>query len=120
MKMPDTIKTAFLLIMFLTLTGCFNQFSKLKNEQFDVLRTNVTQILGEGYEVKEINVSNEGYTDDGKTEYVVDYSFTLNKPFLLLPSSNLPGKMVFKKDDKGDWKCTFNSGNPSELFNLLR
>jgi len=85
-----------------------------------MLKKTVTQILGEGYEVKKININNEGYTNDTKNEYVVDFSFDLNKPFLLFPSSNIPGKLVFKKDNNGDWSCVFNSGNPGELFNLFR
>jgi len=111
---------AALFLFGLVIAACNPRFSSLKKEQFDILRQNVEQILGSGYRVSKIDISNEGYTNDSKTEYVVDFTFSLNKPILLLPSTNLPGKLIFSKDPQGDWKCTFNSGNPSELFNILR
>lgn len=111
---------SMLCLICLALAACNLKFSSLKHEQFDILKQNVTQILGSGYQVKKIDISNEGYTNEAKTEYVVDFSFSLNKPILLLPSTNLPGKLIFNKDSQGEWKCTFNSGNPSELFNLLQ
>lgn len=107
-------------LVSLIIPACNLKFSSLKQEQFDILKQNVAQILGSGYQVKKIDISNEGYTNEAKTEYVVDFSFSLNKPILLLPSTNLPGKLIFSKDPQGEWKCTFNSGNPSELFNILQ
>ena len=50
----------------------------------------------------------------------MDFSFDLAKPLAFLPSSNLPGKLIFQRDSEGEWNCSFNSGNPSELFNLLQ
>jgi hypothetical protein len=107
-------------IISLTLAACSQKFGSLKEEQFDILKQSVSQILGNGYEVKKVDIGNEGYTNDNKDEYVVDFTFSLNKPTLLLPSTNLPGKLIFSKDPTGEWKCTFNSGNPSELFNFLQ
>ncbi len=80
----------------------------------------MVEILGEEYKVKKIRISNEGYSDDAKHEYVVDFSFDLAKPLTFLPSSNLPGKLIFQRNAEGVWSCSFNTGNPSELFNLLQ
>ncbi|MFA7097239.1 MAG: hypothetical protein WC383_12280 [Gammaproteobacteria bacterium] len=107
-------------IILLTFVACSTKFSGLKTQQFDILKQNVTKTLGEDYQVKKIEVINEGYTNEEKNYYVVEFAFSLNRPFLLLPSSNLPGKLVFSKDASGEWECTFNSGNPSELLNLFR
>ena len=106
-------------LLCVLLSACGSPFSSLKKEQFDILKANVTNVLGEGYKVKNITIENEGYTSDAKDEYVVDFKFDLNKPFAMFPSTNLPGKLVFSKNEEGEFKCTFNSGNPSELFNLF-
>lgn len=120
MRQPHYIRYLLLLcLLSLALSSCSLQFNRLKKEQFDILKQSVSQILGSGYEVKKITITNEGYTDAAKTEYVVDFAFDLNKPILLLPSTNLPGKLIFKKDAKGGWACVFNTGNPGELFNIL-
>ncbi len=109
-----------LFIVCLVATSCSMKFSKLKKEQFDSLKQNVTQFLGASYNVKKITIVSEGYSNDTRTEYVVDFSFDLNKPLMLLPSTNIPGKLIFKKDPKGGWSCIFNSGNPNDLFNILQ
>ncbi|MDP2173492.1 MAG: hypothetical protein Q8M98_09330 [Candidatus Cloacimonadaceae bacterium] len=109
-----------LILIVIALSACNTRFGSLKKEQFDILKQSVSQILGKEYQVKKINISNEGYTNEDKTEYVVDFTFDLNKPLLLLPSSNIPGKFIFSKDESGGWLCVFNSGNPGELFNIFR
>ncbi len=107
------------LLILVLLSGCGSPFSKLKKEQFDILKANVTSILGDEYSVKQIKIETEGYTSDAKDEYVVDFKFDLNKPFAMFPSANLPGKLIFQKNEEGDFQCIFNSGNPSELFQLF-
>ena len=117
MKRAYIIAATLVLVL---LTACDMKLSSLKREQFEVLKRNVVEILGEEYKVKKIRISNEGYSDDAKNEYIVDFSFDLAKPLAFLPSSNLPGKLIFQRDSEGEWNCSFNSGNPSELFNLLQ
>jgi len=119
MRIPGRyyVMIAALLVL---LAACDMKLSSLKREQFEVLKRNVVEILGEEYKVKKIRVSNEGYSDDAKSEYIVDFSFDLAKLLAFLPSSNIPGKLIFQRDSEGEWSCSFNSGNPSELFNLLQ
>jgi len=109
-----------LVLVSLLLSSCWLQIKRLKDEQFRILKASVSQILGSDYEVKKIDISQEGYSNEDKTEYVVDFKFDLNKPVFLFPGTGIPGKLIFSKGTDGEWKCTFNSGNPGELFNLLR
>ncbi|HHV25511.1 MAG TPA: hypothetical protein GXX65_13760 [Methanosarcina sp.] len=120
MKNRTLIILLVLMIILMLIAGCDMKLRKLKKQEFKVLKQNVSQILGSDYKVKSIDIKNEGYMNQDKSEYTVDFSFDLNKPLPLLPSTNLPGRLVFKKDRSGEWKCVFNTGNPSELFNILR
>ncbi|NLK49878.1 MAG: hypothetical protein GX294_04445 [Candidatus Cloacimonetes bacterium] len=107
-----------ILALLLLLAGCIDKISRLKKEQFDILKSNVTQILGQEYKVKKINIQSEGYSES-RDQYTVEFTFDLNKPHPLLPkTTNLPGRLVFAKENEG-WRCIFNSGNPKDLFNLL-
>lgn len=105
------------ILLALLLCSCSSPISRLKKEQFNILKQNVVQLLGEEYKVKKINIQNEGYSDD-QNQYIVDFIFDLNKPHVLLPTSNLPGKLIFAKGEDGKWTCILNTGNPAGLFKL--
>jgi len=113
------VVTAIIYIMMLS-GSCSIGFRRLKREQFEKLKETVTQLLGADYKVDKIRIINEDYSNEQKTEYTVDFTFDLNKPLLLFPAKGIPGKLIFTKDVNGEWICTFNSGNPGELFNLFQ
>jgi type III secretory pathway lipoprotein EscJ len=120
MNKKITIISLILLIVLLFITGCDMKLRKLKKQEFNLLKQNVVQLLGSDYKVQKINISEEGYTNEEQSEYLVEFSFDLNKPILLMTGTGIPGRFVFQKDESGEWKCILNTGNPSELFNFLR
>jgi hypothetical protein len=116
------IKNKSIMIIALSmilLNGCSGgPGSGLKNEQYDIIHKNVKQVLGDEYDAANFNVTEEGYTDQEKTEYKVKFTFDLNKPVLMFDGKKIPAELNFKKGDDG-WKCTFNSANVSGFFNLF-
>lgn len=120
MNKKTIILPLILLTALLFTTGCDMKLHKLKKQEFNLLKQNVVQLLGEDYKVQKINISEEGYTNEEQSEYLVEFSFDLNKPILLMTGTGIPGRFVFQKDESGEWKCILNTGNPSELFNFLR
>lgn len=111
-----------LLILFLftiMFTGCSDTpSSSEKTVQYDLVKENVKKILGSEYEAVNFNVIEEGYTDEAKTKYLIKFTFDLNKSYLVFDGKKIPAELIFNKEN-GEWKCTFNSGNATGLFNLL-
>ncbi|HOD53646.1 MAG TPA: hypothetical protein PKJ08_03875 [Candidatus Cloacimonadota bacterium] len=108
-----------LICSILFLTACNYHIYKLKKEQFNVVRQNVKDILGDEYKVVKFKVAKEGYTNVDKTQYKVEFTFDLNKPVLIFRHTDLPGVLLFEKSG-GNWKCVLNSGNPAQLFNIFQ
>ncbi len=109
------------LLMLFIFAGCSDSPpSSAKKEQFELINDNVKKILGDDYEAKNFTVTDEGYTDEDKTAYIYEFTFDLNKPYLVFQGKKIPGQLHFKKNSNGEWECVFNSGNALGLFNLLR
>ena len=109
-----------LLLFVFFLTGCSDKPSSgLIEEQFDVIKKNVSQVIGSEYEAKNFTILREDYSDEAKKEYFVKFSFDINKPVFLFSGKDIPGELQFKKkEDK--WECTLNTGNLTGLFNLFK
>ena len=121
------MKNKILLYLFFTVvitsavmfSGCSDTpGSSIKNEQYEEVRKNVKGILGEEYDAVNFVVSQEGYTNEAKTEYEVNAAFDLNKPYLIFEGKKIPLKLSFRKED-GKWTCIFNSANVAGFFNLF-
>ena len=117
--MKKAFQLPILLFIVFAFSACNSQINKLKKEQFEIVKENVIQVLGDSYHVTRIKAVKEGYTNKDKTEYKVEYSFDLNKTVLIFRHKDIPGYMIFEKKG-GNWVCTFNSGNPSGLFNIFQ
>ncbi len=109
-----------IVLCMMLLSACNPKISRLKKQQFDILKGNVVELLGERYKVKRIRIKNEEYCDDDPTIYVVEFGFDLAHPHDSILSFDIPGKFVFEKNDDGVWECTFNSGNPKMLRTVLK
>ncbi len=116
-----TLVVFIILISMYLFTGCSGApSSKLKDEQFEIIKENVKQILGERYEATNFTIVEEGFTNEEKTDYICKFTFDLNKPYLFFEGKKIPGELRFTKNKDGEWECTFNSGNVTGLFNLFK
>jgi hypothetical protein len=110
-----------LTVLLLALIACSDvPSSSLKKEQYEIINQNVKTFLGETYEATNFTVTEEGFTDEQKTKYVVKITFDLNKPFLFEDGKKIPAVLEFKKNQEDKWVCTFNSANATGFFNLLK
>lgn len=109
-----------IVLCMMLLSACNPKISRLKKQQFAILKENVVELLGERYKVKRIRIKNEEYCDGDPTKYVVEFGFDLAHPHDSILSFDIPGKFVFEKNDGGVWECTFNTGNPKMLRTVLK
>ena len=121
--MRNKVLLYLLFAVVLTSAGIFSGCSgspgsSVKNEQYEEVRKNVKSILGDEYDAVNFVVSQEGYTNEAKTEYEVNATFDLNKPYMFFEGKKIPLKLSFRKED-GKWTCIFNSANVAEFFNLF-
>lgn len=93
--------------------------SSMIDKEFEVINKNVKDFLGQEYEAENFSILEQGYTSEEKKVYKVKFKFDLNKPISIFRHKDLPGELIFEKNQEGIWVCTFNSGNPSGLFNLF-
>ncbi|MBE2279628.1 MAG: hypothetical protein IAE91_04490 [Ignavibacteriaceae bacterium] len=114
-------KSLLLIITVLIFAGCSDKpGSYAINDEFDIIKNNVKAVLGAEYDAENFNIIEQGYINDEKTEYQVKFTFDLNKPYLVFRHTGLPGELIFSKNNKEEWNCTFNSGNFQGLFNLFK
>ncbi len=97
---------AFLLL----LTACDkNSIDKLARQERDKLELQVQKYLGPEYSIEEFRIENEGY-ENGKSRYVMDCVATLNQKPILLPTQEIPWRLVFEKPNK-EWTCVESKPN---------
>lgn len=108
-----------LLVSFLIISCSDKPSSSMIDKEFEVVKKNVKDFLGQEYEAENFSIIEQGYTSEEKTTYKVKYKFDLNKPISIFRHKDIPGELLFEKNQEGQWECTFNSGNPSGLFNLF-
>jgi len=90
------------------------------DEEFEVVKKNVKNFLGQEYEAENFSIIEQGYTTEEKKVYKVKFTFDLNKPISIFRHKAIPGELIFEKNQEEKWECKFNSGNPSGLFNLFQ
>jgi len=117
--MKNSNKFLFLITIALFISCSDKPSSSLKKEQYEIINKNVKTFLGESYEAINFVVETEGYTDETKTKYEVNLTFDLNKPVLFNDMKQIPCRLIFEKNEKNDWVCTFNSANLTGFFNFL-
>jgi hypothetical protein len=115
------VKMFLPIIMILTLSGCKDVPSNsLYKEEYEKVRTSVKSLLGQEYDAINFREIKEGYSNDQKTEYEVEFKFDLNKPVPIVGiQKDIPGTLKFEKRES-KWVCTLNTGNTSGFFNLLK
>lgn len=114
-------KLILLLLLTFLITSCSDKPSgSMIDKEFETVRENVKKFLGQDYDAENFSIIEEGYTSEEKNTYKVKYKFDLNKPISIFRHKDLPGELMFQKNQEGKWECTFNSGNPTGLFNLFQ
>lgn len=117
MKILNVLLLIFVSSIF---TGCSDKpGSYAIDAEFDIIKNNVKSVLGADYEAENFTIIEQGYINNEKSEYHVKFTFDLNKPYLVFRHTDLPGELIFSKNNKEEWNCTFNSANFQGLFNLF-
>lgn len=110
-----------LIVLAFLLISCSDKPSgSMIDNEFEIIRKNVKQFLGQEYDAENFTIVEKGFTSEERKVYKVKFKFDLNKPISIFRHKDLPGELIFEKNQEGKWECTFNSGNPSGLFNLFR
>lgn len=118
--MKNIFKYLPFIMLILFLTSCSDApSSDLKEAEFNKIRETVKDILGDDYDAENFEVKKEGFANEEKTEYIVDFTFDLNKPYTVYEGKNIESELRFEKEDD-QWECTYNSANVMGLFNLLK
>lgn len=121
MNKKDYFITA--LILILGLLGCSSSqpSNTLKEEQYEVINQNIKKSFSDDYSAINFLVVEEGFINNEETEYIVKFTFDLNKSYLIFDGKRIPGELKFSKTESEDWSCTYNSaGNALSLINLIR
>ena len=111
------------MLLMIILVGCSTSHpsNSLKEEQYEIINQNIKISLGNDYSAINFFVVEEGFTNNEKTEYVVKFTFDLNKPYMIFDGKRIPGELKFSQTENKDWSCTFNSaGNALSLLNLIQ
>ncbi len=115
------LKATLLVFMVLMVSGCKDVPSNsLYKEEYEKVRTSVKSLLGEEFDAINFREVKEGYTNEQKTEFEVEFKFDLNKQVPIVGiQKDIPGTLKFEKRDT-KWECTLNTGNTSGFFNLFK
>ncbi|MFH0733425.1 MAG: hypothetical protein V1773_02510 [bacterium] len=120
MKKIFAILLSVLIVIGITYCSSSSPSNDLIIEEYEIVKTNVKTILGTDFKAENFEIIKEGFTDGIENQYIIFFTFDLNKKYLLFEGKKISAQLIFEKSEEGEWKCRYNSVKVGGVLNLLK